>query len=138
MQRSATRNAPSGRAPLLQMAYGALSTQILCVAAQLGVAERLAQYGAITANELAPKLGADALTLERTLRALVSMKACDEIDGSRFQLTSLGEYLRPNHPESVEARVLLNGQVLYRLWGELIETVRTGEGGSRRFGDAVL
>ncbi len=120
------------------MAYGALSTQILCVAAQLGVAERLAQYGAITANELAPKLGADALTLERTLRALVSMKACDEIDGSRFQLTSLGEYLRPNHPESVEARVLLNGQVLYRLWGELIETVRTGEGGSRRFGDAVL
>jgi SAM-dependent methyltransferase len=56
---------------------------------------------------------------------------CDEIEGSRFRLTALGEYLRPNHPDSVEARVLLHGQVFYRMWGELAETVRTGEGGSQ-------
>jgi hypothetical protein len=60
------------------------------------------------------------------------MAVCDEIEGSRFTLTSLGEYLRPGHPTSVEARVLLNGQVFYRLWGELLETVRTGESGSHR------
>jgi len=60
------------------------------------------------------------------------MNVCDELDGDRFQLTKLGEYLRPNHPDSVEARVLFNAQVLSRSWSELIETVRTGEGGGTR------
>src|SRR5215469_18678177 len=59
------------------------------------------------------------------------MNVCDELDGSRFQLTSLGEYLRPNHPDSVEARVLLHGH-FYPIWDKLIETVRTGESGSQR------
>ena len=112
MRQSETRSSPP-YAPLLEMAYGALSTQILCVAAQLGLPDRLAQDGPISAAELAPKIGVDALTVERVLRALVSMDVCTEIDGSRFRLTSLGEYLRPNHPDSVEARVLLHGQVFY-------------------------
>ena len=85
----------------------------------------------LTASELAPKLGVDAAVLERVLRGLVSMNVCDEIEGSRFRLTALGEYLRPNHPDSVEARVLLHGQVFYRMWGELAESVRTGEGGGQ-------
>jgi len=114
------------------MAYGALSTQILCIAAQLGLAEELALAGPITAMELATKLPIDPALLERILRALVSMNVCSELGGSRFQLASLGEYLRPNHPESLEARVLLNGLVFYRMWGELIETVRTGVSGSQR------
>lgn len=117
---------------MLQLTHGALHTQILCVAAQLGLAERLAQDGPVTANELALQLGVDAAILERLLRALASMNVCDELEGARFQLTPLGEYLRPNHPDSLEARVLLNGQMLHRLWAELIETVRTGEGGTRR------
>ena len=70
MRRSETRSSPP-YAPLLQMAYGALSTQILCVAAQLGLPDRLAQDGPISAAELAPKIGVDALTVERVLRALV-------------------------------------------------------------------
>ena len=131
MRRSETRSSPP-YAPLLQMAYGALSTQILCVAAQLGLPDRLAQDGPISAAELAPKIGVDALTVERVLRALVSMDVCTEIDGSRFRLTSLGEYLRPNHPDSVEARVLLHGQVFYPMWDKLSETLRTGESGSQR------
>jgi O-methyltransferase domain len=119
-------------APLLQIAYGALDSQILCVAAQLGLAERLAQDGPICAKHLASQIGIDAPTIERVLRSLVSMNVCDEIDGSRFRLTALGEYLRPDHPDSVEARVLVHGQVFYPIWDKLIETVRTGEGGSQR------
>jgi SAM-dependent methyltransferase len=131
MQGSEPPNASPPYAPLLETAYGALRAQILCVAAELGLAERLAQNGPVTASELAPKLGVDAAVLERVLRGLVSINVCDEIEGSRFRLTALGEYLRPNHPDSVEARVLLHGQVFYRMWGELAETVRTGEGGSQ-------
>jgi hypothetical protein len=132
MERVEPGNTAPPYAPLLETAYGAQSAQILCVAAQLGLADRLAQSGPVRANELALHLGADAVVIERILRGLVSMKVCDELDGSRFQLTALGEYLRPDHPESVEARVLVNGQVFYRMWGELIEIVRTGEGGSQR------
>jgi SAM-dependent methyltransferase len=86
----------------------------------------------VTANELAPELGIDAAVLERVLRGLVSMNLCDEIEGSRFRLTALGDYLRPNHPDSVEARVLLHGKFFHRLWDNLTETVRTGEGGGQR------
>jgi hypothetical protein len=126
------RNASPPFAPLLQIAYGAMDSQILCAAAQLGLAEHLAEHGPITASELAPKLSIDSLILERILRGLVSMRVCDEVDNSRFQLTPLGEYLRPKHPDSVEARILLHGQVFYQMWDKLIETVRTGEGGSQR------
>jgi SAM-dependent methyltransferase len=131
MQQSDGDGASPPYAPLLETAYGALRAQILCVAAELGLAERLAQNGPVTASELAPKFGIDAAVLERVLRGLVSMNVCDEIEGSRFRLTPLGEYLRANHPDSIEPRVLLHGQVFYRMWDKLIETVRTGEGGSQ-------
>ena len=57
MQRSEPLNPSPSYAPLLETAYGALRAQILCVAAELGLAERLAQSGPVTASELAPKLG---------------------------------------------------------------------------------
>ena len=57
MQPSETRNSPP-YAPLLQMAYGALSAQILCVGEHLGLAERLARDGPVTANAAIP-LGPD-------------------------------------------------------------------------------
>jgi O-methyltransferase len=131
MQGSEKPNASPPYAPLLETAYGALRAQILYVAAELGLAERLALDGPVSANELAPKLGLEASIIERILRGLVSINVCDELDGNRFQLTALGEYLRPSYPDSVEARVLLHGQVFYPLWGELIKSVRTGEGGSQ-------
>ncbi|MGC2200187.1 MAG: methyltransferase dimerization domain-containing protein, partial [Stellaceae bacterium] len=73
MQQFESRDAPPPFAPLLQLAYGALSTQILCVAAELGIAERLVKDGPVTADELASKLGTRASILERVLRGLVSM-----------------------------------------------------------------
>ena len=72
------------------------------------------------------------MTIERVLRGLVGMNVCDEIEGGRFRLTSLGEYQRPNHPDSVEARVLVHGQLFYPMWDKLGAALRTGEGGSQR------
>ena len=80
MQLSEPPNASPSYAPLLETAYGALRAQILCVAAELGIAGRLAQNGPATASELAPELGVDAAILERVLRCLVSMSVCDEIE----------------------------------------------------------
>jgi len=132
MQRSDIAEPSPEFAPLLEAAYGALSFQVLSVAVELGVAERLAQDGPAAATDLAPKLGIQAVTLERLLRALVSVGVCEELAQGTFRLTSIGEYLRPSNPASVEPRIRLNAEIFYRLWGFLTETVLTGEGGSVR------
>ena len=60
-------------APLLQVAYGALSAQILWSATTLGIPELLAQEGPASAHELAPKLEIESSILERMLRALAKV-----------------------------------------------------------------
>lgn len=118
-------------APLLQAAFGAQTAQILYVAVKLGIADHL-RDGHRTATDLARALGADAVALQRVLRGLVSLGVCDEIDGGEFGLTSLGEYLGADHPDSVQSRVILNGEVHYALWTDILATVRTGDSASQR------
>jgi hypothetical protein len=118
-------------APLLQVAFGAQTAQILYVAAKLGLADEL-RDGHRTATELGQTLGVDVVALRRVLRGLVSLGICAEIDGDRFGLTALGQYLRVDHPDSVRSRVILNGEVHGALWADMLATVRTGESASRR------
>jgi hypothetical protein len=122
---------PGPQGALLQAAFGALTGQLLYVAAKLGIADHL-QDSHRTGADLAPMLGVDGMTLQRVLRGLVSLGVCDEMDGGRFGLTPRGQYLRTDHPDSVQARVVLNGEVHYALWAHLLETVTTGESGSQQ------
>jgi SAM-dependent methyltransferase len=117
--------------PLLRAAFGAQSAQVLYLTAKLGIADKL-RFGHTTAAELAGLLRVDALALERVLRGLVVLGACEERHGSRFGLTTLGQHLRVDHPESVVARVILNVEVHHALWGDLLDTVKTGESASHR------
>lgn len=117
--------------PLLRAAFGAQTAQILYVACKLGVADRL-HYGESSASELARSLGVDAPALERVLRALVVIGACDEVRDGCFSLTPLGDYLRADHPDSVVARVMLNVEVHHAMWSDLLETVKTGGSASQR------
>ena len=117
--------------PLLRVAFGAQSAQILYVAAKLGIADRL-RAGPMTAPELAQLLAVDAPALGRVLRGLVVLGVCDEEVNLRFSLTALGEHLRIDHPRSVAARVVLNAEVHHALWGGLLGTVKTGESASQR------
>ena len=117
--------------PLLRGAFGAQIAQILYVAVKLGVADKL-HHGESSASELARSLGVDAPALERVLRALVVIGACDEVRNACFSLTPLGEYLRIDHPESVVARVILNVEVHHAMWSDLLETVKSGGSASQR------
>jgi len=117
-------------APLLNAAFGAQSAQILYVAAKLGLADQLGQ-GSRTGAELALTLGIDTRALQRVLRGLVMLGVCNE-DGYRFSLTPLGEHLRADHPDSVQARIILNAEVHHALWADLLATVRTGQSASER------
>jgi hypothetical protein len=118
-------------APLLHVTFGALTAQILYVAAKLDLADEL-RDGYRTPAELGRTIAVDVSGLRRVLRGLVSLGICAEIDGDRFGLTPLGEYLRADHPDSVHSRVLLNGEVHGALWNDMLETVRTGESASER------
>lgn len=119
------------QADLLRLAYGAQVAQLLYVSARLGLADRIGA-GERSAAELARAVGVDFVILRRILRALATFGVLAECSTDSFALTDLGEYLRSDHPDSVQPRVLLNAEVLQPLWGELLHTVRTGESGAQR------
>jgi SAM-dependent methyltransferase len=107
---------------------------MLYIAAKLGIADQL-KDGHHAAVEVASTLGVDASALYRILRGLVSLGVCVENADGQFSLTSVGAYLRSDHPDSMQPRLLFNGEVHYALWSEMLATVRTGESASQhRFG----
>jgi len=117
------------QASLLRIVYGAQAAQIIYVAAKLAIADFLAS-GKQRSSELAKATSIDEPTLRRLLRGLVSLSICSEVQSDRFALTEMGQYLRSDHPQSLHARVLFNSEVLWPIWGELLETVRSGKSGA--------
>lgn len=102
---------------------GYWTTQALFVAAELDVAGRISDSPK-TASELADAAGADPNALYRILRALASIGLFVEDDQGRFSLTALGEVLGS---AGGTGYARLHGEELYRAWGEILHTVRTGE-----------
>jgi hypothetical protein len=97
------------------------------VAAQLGIADLLRE-GPRSVQELAGATDTDAETLYRLLRALASVGVFDEDSERRFGLTGMGEYLRCDHPLTVNPFAQMFGaDYEWRAWGELLHSVRTGE-----------
>jgi hypothetical protein len=100
-------------------------TQLLYVAVKLGIADLLAD-GPQTMEELAATTDAQADALYRALRALASFGVFREVAPRRFALTPLAELLRTDHPYSLCAAILVQGEEAYRAWGELLYSLRTG------------
>ncbi|MBA2447301.1 MAG: methyltransferase, partial [Chloroflexi bacterium] len=112
---------------LLQVATGYASAQVVHAAAQLGLADLLAE-GPRSVEDLAAVTGAHAPSLARLVRALAALGVVAEADGGRIELTSLGATLRSDVPGSVRDAVLfLVGEWCWRTWGGLLHSVRTGE-----------
>jgi O-methyltransferase domain/Dimerisation domain len=103
---------------------GYVTTQLLYVAAKLGVADVLAD-GARTAAEIAEAVGADAALLGRALRGLVLEDVLSEEDG-HFALTPLGEWLREGVPGSLRGPIMVRGDLYYGAAAGLLATVVDG------------
>jgi SAM-dependent methyltransferase len=112
-------------ARLEDLVSGYQKTQVLHVAAKLGLADRLAP-GPQRADALAAAAGADPQALYRLLRALSSLGVVAEPEPGLFALTSLGQRLRVDAPGAVHDELLLTGGAFYRWWGALEESVRSG------------
>jgi hypothetical protein len=122
----------------LQLATGNWVTQMLHVAAELGVADQLAA-GERSVEELAPAVGADPDSLFRLLRGLAGLGVFAETAPRRFALTPLAELLRSDHPGSQRQFVRMLGGEHYEAWGDLLHSVRTGENAfPHRYGEPVF
>ena len=111
---------------LLQMTSGYWISQMIYVAAKLGIADVLRE-GPRTCDELAQATGMHARSLYRVMRALASIGVFSESDGGRFAVTPLAELLRSGEPGSMRALAIMLGEESYRAWGDLLYSVKTGE-----------
>lgn len=112
---------------VVSLSLGYVMGQALRAAAELGVPDVL-DDGPQTAEEVAAQIGAHGPSMHRLLRTLASGGIVLQQDDGRFALTTLGETLRRDAPDSVRDAVRWVGEPMhYATCGDLAETVRTGE-----------
>ena len=125
-QHEATEGLPP-QAILYDLIDGFTRTQCISVVSKLGVADELAT-GPKTAEELGQAVAAHPRELRRVLRAVASLGIFAEDREGRFHLTPLAETLRSDVPGSMRDFAVLYGQPWYwRPWGDLLNSVKTGE-----------
>lgn len=117
---------------LVQMATAYWVSRIVYVAAELGLADRLAE-GPMSAEELAGGTGSHPRSLHRLMRTLAGLGILSEDSPGRFILTPLGEALQTGAPGSARSAVLsLGGQYFWRAFEELPHSVATGKTGMEK------
>jgi orsellinic acid C2-O-methyltransferase len=104
---------------------GNWTTQAICVAAELGLADELASRG-LTSKELAAVTGTHEPSLRRLLRALIALDVLRAGPNESFELASMGSMLRSDSPDSLRSWVLWWGRSLVPAWGALRHSVETG------------
>ena len=111
---------------LRQLVMGFRDTQLIYVAAKLGLADEIARKPQ-TASELATTAGAEPRALYRLLRALASRGVFAESSGGRFEMTPMAEFLRRDGPRSLRSTAMLYGdELLWRAYGRLSYSIETG------------
>jgi SAM-dependent methyltransferase len=126
LQRLTRRLAPPPFA-LLELVQGAMVSQAIYVAAELRVAETLAE-GPLSPGEIARRTGADPDALHRLLRLLATYGIFAEQKDGRIRLTPMARALVQDAPMSMHGIALLMGHPIHwEDWGHLADAVRTGE-----------
>lgn len=115
---------PTLRQKLAWMFAGNYITQLIYVAAKLGIPDLLAS-GALSAGEIASRCGADPFALTGMLRALGALEVLSEEPDGRFSLQPLGALLK-SFP-GWRSQAILLGEEYFRASGDLIHTALTGE-----------
>ena len=121
----AAADATSSALELARLIDSYLTTQLLYVAARLGVTDVLAD-GPRTGAEVAAAVGADPAALTRVLRGLTLDGVLAEEDGGRFALTAVGERLREGVSGSLRAAALARGELYWSAAAGLLRAVTEG------------
>ncbi|HEU5157413.1 MAG TPA: methyltransferase [Streptosporangiaceae bacterium] len=123
---TAERSASAPPARMMELTTGTWVSQAISAAAELGVADALAD-GPRHVDDIATTVGADPAGLYRLLRALADIEVFAELDGRRFASTPLGDLLRDEAPGSLRHWAIMVGRPFHRAaWTGLLDGVRTG------------
>jgi C-methyltransferase len=113
-------------AAMFEMIVAGWTSQAITVAAQLGVADALAD-GPLPIDELAARVDADADALRRLLRALIGRGIFRQRRDGRYELNSLSGTLRSDAPVSMTSAARFYGSQEQReRWTLMVDAVRTG------------
>ena len=113
------------QAQVRQLIDGYRASQAISVAAELGLADLLAD-GPRHYEDLARASGTNPQALYRLLRALASMEVFARLDGERFALNPLAECLRSDFAGSLHAWAIQTNR-LRQSWTDLHHSVGTGQ-----------
>ena len=121
------------QAVVMQMAMGGWVARAISEISKLNIPDTLQVNGPMTAAQLAAG-GLDVNTgaLERVMRACASVGLFAEDAEGRFGPTPLSEVLTASAPGSVKMVAQEAGGTWLRMFGELSESIRTGEPQSHR------
>jgi hypothetical protein len=125
---------------VIDLIFGRWQSQTLYAGVELGVFEVVDDYPK-HAIEIADQLDIDPDKGYRLLRALGSLGLLEETNDRRFSITTAGELLQEDHPESLRDIALLEeGPTLYAVWTHLPDVVREGgpTGFQREFGHSTF
>ncbi len=124
----------AGEKLLKQIFDGSWMTQAVSVAAELGIADMLAN-GSCSAEDLANQTNTHCDALYRIMRALASVGIFAQESDGRFSLTPAANLLRSDVPRSQRSFAIMMGAEFHGAWGELLHTVQTGQPGwQKKFG----
>ncbi|MFD4441221.1 methyltransferase [Nocardia sp. NPDC058519] len=110
---------------LLRQLTGAWTTQALAVAADLGIADRLAATPGLPVAELAAQTGTDCAALTRLMRYLVDLEVVQTHDAG-YELTDTGALLARESDRTLRSIASLYGGAFYESFGALGFAIRTG------------
>jgi hypothetical protein len=124
--REANANTPENR--LLAMMLGIAGTQQIGLAAQLNIADLLAD-GPKSIATLAEITGTREPALLQSMRALAALGVFAEPRPDYFAITRLGELLRTGVQNSLRGyAIMLSSEMMLRGWANLSHTLRANEG----------
>jgi O-methyltransferase domain/Dimerisation domain len=125
---------------VLDIIFGRWRSQIAYAGVKLGIFEAIGREGK-DAAVIAKELRLDPVLSYRLLRALACLGLLREEAGRRFSLTSAGEFLRADHPETLRGITLLEeGPEHYAIWRHLPDMIRDGRQNAfvREFGHTAF
>ena len=109
--------------PILDLLDAFRRSKTLFTAVRMGVFDLL-EPGPATAQELAPRIGANPAALERLMEGCASLGLLERRDGLFANTSIAREYLTRSSPRTLAGYILYSDDALYRLWGDLEGAVR--------------
>jgi SAM-dependent methyltransferase len=111
---------------LLDLIEGHRVTAVIHTAAQLGIADLLAE-GPKSVADLAHLTDSHEPSLLRLMQTMTKLGLLTEESDGKFGLTDAGSYLAAGAEYSLKAYLLFEGGPIRAGWSDLLETIRTGK-----------